>query len=201
MVFDLKIVNECPTNYNCARVAAPARRAAVNNRARKVAGVYVRRAQKIDRDECDTAQGSAGPCEDAIQGVGGVIGLCYGHYGEASDSIDDLIDWCAEATAESAWEEHGFTSRTAATGAYKAMYRHQWAMNHCREKAEHLLLNIQHALPEQGMSQAAQYQAHCERRAAYARRCCSKASHNFRPSVGAGGRKRARCAARVGGGG
>ena len=81
------------------------------------------------------------------------------------------------------------------------MYRHQWAMSHCREKAEHLLLNIQHAPPEQGMSQAAQYQAHCERRAAYARRCCSKAPHNFRPSAGAGGRKRARCAARVGGGG
>ena len=74
------------------------------------------------------------------------------HYGEASDSIDDLIDWCAEATAESAWEEDGFTSRTVATGAYKAMYRHQWAVNHCREKAEHLLLNIQHALPEQGVS-------------------------------------------------
>ena len=72
-----------------------------------------------------------------------------------------------------------------ATGAYKAMYRHQWAMNHCREKAEHLLLNIQHALPEQGMSQAAQYQAHCERRAAYARRCCSRAPHNFRPIDGA----------------
>ena len=99
----IKIVNECPTNYNCARVAAPARRVAVNNRAKKVAGVYVRRAQKIDRGECDTAQGSAGPCEDAIQGAGGVIGLCYGHYGEASDSIDDLIDWCAEAAAESAW--------------------------------------------------------------------------------------------------
>jgi hypothetical protein len=23
------------------------------------------------------------------------------------------------------------------------MYRHQWAMSHCREKAEHLLLNTQ----------------------------------------------------------
>jgi len=77
------------------------------------------------------------------------------------------------------------------------MYRHEWAMNHCREKAEHLLLNIQHALPEHGMSQAAQQQAHCERRAAYARRCCSKASKNFRPSVGARARKSARGAAQV----
>jgi hypothetical protein len=63
--------------------------------------------------------------------------------------------------------------------------------------AEHLLLNIQHALPEHGMSQAAQQQAHCQRRAAYARRCCSKASQNFRPSVGARGRRSARSAAQV----
>ena len=197
MVFDLKIANECPTNYNCARVAAPARREAVNKRAKKVQGQYLRRAQAIDQEECDVAPGTAGPCEDAIAGVGGVIGLCYGHYGEASDSIDDLIDWCADATAEHGWEEHGFASRTVARGHYKAMYRHEWAMNHCREKAEHLLLNIQHALPEHGMSQAAQQQAHCERRAAYARRCCSKASKNFRPSVGARARKSARGAAQV----
>ena len=86
------------------------------------------------------------------------------------------------------WEEHGFASRTVARGHYKAMYRHEWAMNHCREKAERLLLNIQHALPEHGMSQAAQQQA---------RRCCSKASKNFRPSVGARARKSARGAAQV----
>ena len=75
----------------------------------------------------------------------------YGHYGDASDSIDDLIDWCADATAEHGWEEHGLASRTVARGHYKAMYRHEWAMKHCREKAEHLLLNIQHALPDPNM--------------------------------------------------
>jgi hypothetical protein len=33
----------------------------------------------------------------------------------------------------------------AARAEFKAMYHHQWAMSHCREKAEHLLLNTQHA--------------------------------------------------------
>ena len=36
--------------------------------------------------------GELGPCEDALQDAGSAIGLCYGHYGEASDSIDDLLD-------------------------------------------------------------------------------------------------------------
>ena len=60
-----------------------------------------RRSGKIDRDECGTPEGEIGPCEDALQDAGGVISACAtdGHYGEASDSIDDLLDWAAEATA------------------------------------------------------------------------------------------------------
>ena len=69
----------------------------------------------------------------------------------------------------------------AARAEFKAMYRHQWhdqwAMSHCCEKAEHLLLNTQHAHSDSSEALAAQYRAHCERRAAYARRCCSKAPH------------------------
>jgi hypothetical protein len=64
---------------------------------------------------------------------------------EASDSIDDLLDWVAEATA-GMWAEHSFASMQAARAEFKAMYRHQWAMSQCREKAEHLLLNTQRAL-------------------------------------------------------
>jgi hypothetical protein len=59
--------------------------------------------------------------------------------------------------------------------------RHQWAMSHCREKAEHLLLNTQHAHSDSSEALAAQFRAHCERRAAYARRCCSKAPHKTPP--------------------
>jgi hypothetical protein len=70
-----------------------------------VTGDYKRRAQKIDRDECETPEGEIGPCEDALQDSG-VIGLCYGHYGEASDSIDDLLDWAAEATAGRGYSVH-----------------------------------------------------------------------------------------------
>ena len=63
-------------------------------------GEYKRRAQKIDRDECERPEGEIGPCEARCRTQdGGVIGLCYGHYGETSDSIDDLLDWVAEATA------------------------------------------------------------------------------------------------------
>jgi hypothetical protein len=55
----------------------------------------------------------------------------------------------------------------AAVAEFKAMYRHQWAMSHCREKAEHLLLSTQHAHSDSSEALAAQYRAHCERRAAY----------------------------------
>jgi hypothetical protein len=63
------------------------------------------------------------------QDAGGVIGLCYGHYGEASDSIDDLLDWVAEATA--GWTEHGFASMQAAIAEFKAMCGHLLQTPHC----------------------------------------------------------------------
>jgi hypothetical protein len=47
----------------------------------------------------------------------------------------------------------------AARAEFKAMYRHQWAMSHCREKAEHLLLNTQHAHSDSSEALAAQYRA------------------------------------------
>jgi hypothetical protein len=58
------------------------------------------------------------------------------HYGEASDSIDDLPDWVAEATAGT-WADHGFAGGDERSS--RPVYRHQWAMSHCREKAERAL--------------------------------------------------------------
>ena len=55
--------------------------------------------------------------------------------------------------------------------------------HHCREKAEHLLLNT-HSDSSEAL--AALCRAHCERRAVYARRwrCCSKAPHKPRQCRG-----------------
>jgi hypothetical protein len=64
-----------------AQRAAPAKKAAVNNHAKVVTGEYKRRAQKIDRGDCGTPEGEIGPCEDALQDAGGVIGLYSGHVG------------------------------------------------------------------------------------------------------------------------
>jgi hypothetical protein len=77
------------------------------------------------------------------------------------------------------WEEDGFASMQAARAEFKAMNRHsgQWAMSHCREKAEHLLLNTQHAHSDSSEALAAQYRAHCERRAAYAGAAAPSAPH------------------------
>jgi hypothetical protein len=78
----------------------------------------------------------------------------------------------------------------------------EWAMSHCREKAEAehlllLLLNTQHAHSDSSEALAAQYRTHCERRPAYARRCCSKAPHKPRRGTCGGGRKRPTGAAGV----
>ena len=50
---------------------------------------------------------------------------------------------CGDAAAALSWAEMGFTSETHAAAHYRTKYRSRWAMNHCREKARHLLLNMQ----------------------------------------------------------
>ena len=71
----------------------------------------------------------------------------------------------------------GFTSETHAAAHYRTKYRSRWAMNHCREKARHLLLNMQWVTGAP-MNICAQAEAARERRAAWAR------SHRSNPAAG-----------------
>ena len=47
----------------------------MNTRADKVAGEYLRAAQKLDREAVGVAAGAVGPIESAVRTHGGVIGL------------------------------------------------------------------------------------------------------------------------------
>ena len=98
----------------------------------------------------------------------GSTGVAFGHYSEMSDSLNDILKKCGDATAAISWDTMGYTSEKHAAGIYKTKYRHRWAMNHCREKALHLLLNMQWVTGAPINIQH-QHEAARERRAAWAR--------------------------------
>jgi len=118
-----------------------------------------------------------GPCERALLEAGGCTGVAFGHYGEMSDTAEDILKMCGDAAAALSWAEMGFTSETHAAAHYRTKYRSRWAMSHCREKARHLLLNMQWVTGAP-MNICAQAEAARERRAAWAR------SHRSNPGRG-----------------
>ena len=73
--YDLKIISYGAQYRPAAEVAAPRQAGAVNTRADKVAGEYLRAAQKLDREAVGVAAGAVGPIESAVRTHGGVIGL------------------------------------------------------------------------------------------------------------------------------
>ena len=176
-VLDVKVINHNQTNYGCLRVAAPVRNNPANKRAVKVDGEYTRKAREIDQAYGATPPEDVGPCERALLEAGGCTGVAFGHYGEMSDTAEDILKMCGNAAAALSWAEMGFTSETHAAAHYRTKYRSRWAMNHCREKARHLLLNMQWVTGAP-MNICAQAEAARERRAAWAR------SHRSNPGRG-----------------
>ena len=121
-LYELKVINFCPSRYGRMQRAAPEQSGAVNFRAAAVAGEYRRRAQNVDRREAGTSETQIGPVESALSDYGGCTGLSLGHYGEASATVEEFLKWCAAVAAENSWRRLGFT--------YVTQVRHRGVPEH-----------------------------------------------------------------------
>ena len=99
----------------------------------------MRAAQKLDREAVGVAPGAVGPIESALRTHGGVIGLALGACGEASQSVEALLEWCASVAAAAQWQRLGYTSKERCRAAFLCGYRDRVAAALYRAKAEHLL--------------------------------------------------------------
>ena len=60
-------------------------------------------------------------------------------YGEASQSVETLLEWCASVAAAAQWQRLGYTSKERCRAAFLCGYRDRVATTLYRAKAEHLL--------------------------------------------------------------
>ena len=178
-LYDLKCINFCQTRYGRMQRAAPAQADAANHRAGAVATSYLARAQNLDRREAGARPTQVGPVETALNNYGGVTGLCLGHYGEASDTVEEYLRWCAAIAAAACWKRHGYATEKHATGAFLSCFRHRVGLEHARLKARHLHLNLQHVEGAEGNAQA-QTAEQAEQRAGMARGMRARKPHHFR---------------------
>ena len=127
------------------------------------------------------AAGAVGPVEAAVRDHGGVTGLAMGAYGEASDTVEQLLEWCAGAAAEDQWERLGYTSMKRCRAAFLCAYRDRVSVALYRAKAEHLFMNVrwvEGAEPNQYGERVEQDQEH---HSAIARRWQVHQRGDFRP--------------------
>ena len=64
-----------------------------------------------------------------------------GAHGEASQSVEALLEWCASVAAAAQWQRLGYTSKERCRAAFLCGYRDRVATALYRAKAEHLLGN------------------------------------------------------------
>ena len=60
---------------------------------------------------------------DHLHSFGPVRGLAVGHYGEASADVHELVDICADRSAEATWRSMGARSQAEARSFYVMRYR------------------------------------------------------------------------------
>ena len=93
---EVKIISSSKTRYTPHRQGQEATRA-VDKRSSELQGEYVQKAKKTDESYCGTPEGTIGPVERKLASLGEVKGIVVGAFGEASQSLHDLIHHLADS--------------------------------------------------------------------------------------------------------
>ena len=144
-VFDAKVLHLSARNYAAAMKPSPSRGAAVAARAREVPGHYAGAAREMDRYYSGTAAGEVGPVESRLAEYGGAVGLVFGAFGEASESVEVLLRQIGERLGHCHLVEMGERGVDNAAAVAQWQVRRAWAMTHWRESARLLRGNATHA--------------------------------------------------------
>ena len=89
---ELKLISCCETWY-------PAGGSTIRGTDRRAGGLqneYRNKAKKVDQEVLGLV-GQKGPVERRLEEFGGLLGLCFGAWGEASEGVHQLVQTLAEA--------------------------------------------------------------------------------------------------------
>lgn len=164
-LFELKTLHAGVFTYPAT---ATGRCAAVRARAEAVPREYSAKAKRLDREFCDTAPGVVGPVERRLLGFGEVHGLVFGHWGETSPHVEQLLRAAAEVGSRRHWRAMRATTQEAALGSLAWMLRRRWGMTALRANARPLLDRMEYV--GAGAMAAAARRTTAQRHAAEVRR-------------------------------
>jgi len=142
-LIDFKMVHFGVADYRTQppRRALGERRHAVTERARKVPSDYAAHARRLDEEHFDVSAGAVrmgtvpqGPVLTRLMTYPDTVGLVFGAYGEASDSVHRLLDE-AVASAARGWADIGARSEAEARSFLSTRYHRLWGITAARAAA------------------------------------------------------------------
>ena len=200
---EVKTIHYGPSRYpplpDIRRGRRRAEARATNQRAAKVPREYEAMLARKDRAWCDTPEGEVGPLRRVLRSYPPLSGLCFGHVGEASDSVEQLLQTVARTTVDNTMRLRRARSAVTAKAMVAQQLRRAWGMAAWTANTE--LLLARRALLETGPSP----RGHAQGRHGNARGggATANAEREFRRAETATDRERTArgSAARAGGGG
>ena len=177
-LYEVKTLHAGPSTYPAR---ASARCAAVRARADALPREYSGKARRLDRQFCATPAGVVGPVERRLLGFGPVRGLVFGHWGEASPHVEELMLAAAEVGSRRHWRSMRATSPDAAFGSLVWLLRRRWGIAAWRAHARLLLDRLEYV--GAGATAAAERRATARAGAAEARRAACGLQRGRRPSA------------------
>ena len=139
---ELKCINAGPSRY--PRTGAQSRDKAVNRRARLLPGEYKGLLDKLDQRYWDTPPGVAGPLVQRLLGMGTMLELVVGSFGEVSTDMERVIVALAESRALYLSREAGRTLSGNEIGVTLGQYRRLLSVTFVRSNAACLLARMGH---------------------------------------------------------
>lgn len=141
-LYDAKTISDNPTRYTPARIEGRSPRP-VEQRAADVHKDYVAHCKHFDR-VVHATNGGPGPFERRLAEFGQVTGLVFGHYGETSGGVKDLVRTISEQIALSTGLQEGARSIKDAKAAQKQRFNQTLSILSHRERARLVLNGLQY---------------------------------------------------------
>ena len=138
-IADVKLINNCETNYQTTKKMRSKKCEAVNHYERSIYAKYMRQMRTVDHiyNETPKILGKLqdGPCTRHMNSFGKIQGLCVGAFGERSQAFEKLIDYIAEEQAGHVWLLSGYRSSAEAKGVIKYRFQTEIAIECMRSRA------------------------------------------------------------------
>jgi hypothetical protein len=131
-IVEVKTISYCPTRYHSSMIARG--RSPVECRADALQGEYGAKAAKLDA-KWNSVRDGTGPFVTRLARFGQVVGVVFGNFGEGSKGAEHLLNFAAQAIANSSWMAMGARNPDDALTASRLRLYRQWGIRAARARA------------------------------------------------------------------